>query len=234
LHMQMACASVASASAATSMPAIAAATACRQAAAHMQAQPVLRCMASCSRPAAAAMMRSCSASWVSAPGARLVQSRPVVWPTGWQCARRGFASSSGGGRDLRSLLSGLGITRIIIGINAVMFLMQMASNGRLTSRLCKSNWHIRHGELWRLVSPAFLHADWLHLAINCYSLYQLGGFLEPVEVSQHLAGTQLRQGFAQGDRAIPCPCRRVFCRATGALLQSTSCLPSPATSSASS
>jgi GlpG protein len=37
---------------------------------------------------------------------------------------------------------------------------------------------IRQGQLWRMVTPIFLHADWLHLLFNMSWLYFLGGQLE--------------------------------------------------------
>lgn len=37
---------------------------------------------------------------------------------------------------------------------------------------------LRAGELWRLVAPIFIHAGWLHLAVNMYSLYAIGPAVE--------------------------------------------------------
>jgi membrane associated rhomboid family serine protease len=39
---------------------------------------------------------------------------------------------------------------------------------------------VADGELWRLVTAGFLHAGLLHLFFNMFSLYILGGMLEPV------------------------------------------------------
>ncbi len=35
------------------------------------------------------------------------------------------------------------------------------------------------GEWWRLLTAGFVHADWMHLAVNMMSLYSLGRILEP-------------------------------------------------------
>ncbi len=37
---------------------------------------------------------------------------------------------------------------------------------------------ILNGEIWRLVLPAFLHADILHILLNMWALYHLGGAIE--------------------------------------------------------
>lgn len=36
------------------------------------------------------------------------------------------------------------------------------------------------GEWWRLLTSALVHADWVHLAVNLFSLYAFGSFLEHV------------------------------------------------------
>ena len=33
---------------------------------------------------------------------------------------------------------------------------------------------ITAGQYWRLITPAFLHANLMHLAVNCYSLNNIG------------------------------------------------------------
>lgn len=38
---------------------------------------------------------------------------------------------------------------------------------------------IRGGQVWRLITPMFLHGDPLHIAFNMLLMYQLGGLIEP-------------------------------------------------------
>ena len=40
---------------------------------------------------------------------------------------------------------------------------------------------ILSGQIWRLVTPAFLHGNMLHILFNMYWLYQLGGMIERTE-----------------------------------------------------
>jgi len=46
---------------------------------------------------------------------------------------------------------------------------------------------IRTGEVWRLVTPIFLHGGLLHLLFNMLWLYQLGGQIETQESSRYIA-----------------------------------------------
>jgi GlpG protein len=46
---------------------------------------------------------------------------------------------------------------------------------------------VRRGQLWRIVTPAFLHADMIHLAFNVLMFYQLGSLIEPRQGSSRLA-----------------------------------------------
>ena len=44
-----------------------------------------------------------------------------------------------------------------------------------------------HGEYWRLVAAMFLHAGWLHWAVNSWALYQLGMLYESLFGSPRFA-----------------------------------------------
>ena len=37
---------------------------------------------------------------------------------------------------------------------------------------------VREGEVWRLITPIFLHGDWMHIIFNMMMLVQLGRFIE--------------------------------------------------------
>lgn len=37
---------------------------------------------------------------------------------------------------------------------------------------------IRHGQLWRLITPIFIHMSWMHLLFNMWMLFVLGGTIE--------------------------------------------------------
>lgn len=42
----------------------------------------------------------------------------------------------------------------------------------------RPDWVIRDGEFWRVINSTFLHADFIHLAVNMFSLYQVGSIVE--------------------------------------------------------
>lgn len=44
----------------------------------------------------------------------------------------------------------------------------------------KENAKILAGEYWRFITPIFLHADLMHLAVNCYSLIAVGMIVEKI------------------------------------------------------
>ena len=43
----------------------------------------------------------------------------------------------------------------------------------------------KNGEWYRMISSGFLHADWLHLGINMYVLYQFGTFVESMFLAEY-------------------------------------------------
>ncbi len=45
---------------------------------------------------------------------------------------------------------------------------------------------VREGQIWRLVTPIFLHGNFLHLGFNVYIFWILGGVIERLKGSGHL------------------------------------------------
>ena len=48
------------------------------------------------------------------------------------------------------------------------------SRGWVSAWLCKHNACNAKGQIWRLMTPALLHGNLLHLLVNCYTLNHLG------------------------------------------------------------
>jgi membrane associated rhomboid family serine protease len=88
------------------------------------------------------------------------------------------------------------VTMALIAINIGVFLLELGIGGTLSGT---GNWIYEHGALvnnaiysdgspagvangewWRLITSAFLHYGFFHLAINMYSLYFAGSILETV------------------------------------------------------
>jgi rhomboid protease GluP len=75
------------------------------------------------------------------------------------------------------------VTYAIIGITAVIFLLQLATQALIGRDMpavffIKSNELIRAGQVWRLLTPMLLHASLLHIGFNMYALFVFGPGLE--------------------------------------------------------
>jgi len=79
------------------------------------------------------------------------------------------------------------VTYALIGICVVVFLLQAATNSppgfiittsSITSALDKDNSMILQGQVWRLITPMFLHGSITHLAVNMLSLFYIGPTVE--------------------------------------------------------
>lgn len=90
------------------------------------------------------------------------------------------------------------LTYVLIGLNVAVFLIGVALDGqgalrggadrmtldyglfaRLTYNGYVSNFGVGAGEWYRIITSGFLHAGFIHLAMNMYVLYLLGRLVEP-------------------------------------------------------
>jgi membrane associated rhomboid family serine protease len=70
------------------------------------------------------------------------------------------------------------ITTVIIAITVIASVISM-DNPSLKNKLVFNAYMIHHRKEWyRFFTGAFIHADWMHLAFNMFSLYMFGGSVE--------------------------------------------------------
>lgn len=75
------------------------------------------------------------------------------------------------------------LTYVLLGVTIAMYLMQLASESLLGYDLpgvygMKINEAIILGQVWRLLTPVFLHGSIMHIGFNMYALYIFGRGLE--------------------------------------------------------
>jgi len=75
------------------------------------------------------------------------------------------------------------LTYVLLGLTVFVYLLQLAGQTLLgldlvTALGLKVNDYIRQGELWRLITPVFLHGSILHIGFNMYALFIYGRGLE--------------------------------------------------------
>lgn len=74
--------------------------------------------------------------------------------------------------------SGRACTNILLGLIILTYVGQIVSQGKVTVWGAKVNSLIKEGQIWRLITSSFLHADIVHLLVNCYSLNSVGPAVE--------------------------------------------------------
>lgn len=94
----------------------------------------------------------------------------------------------------RSSVGNLPVTWTVIGICVAMALLALLPAFSVirgffyfSEEMGRSFPEIREGQVWRLVTPVFLHGNALHLFFNMLWMYQLGGEIESEEGSRFLA-----------------------------------------------
>jgi membrane associated rhomboid family serine protease len=75
------------------------------------------------------------------------------------------------------------VTKVLIGINLVVFVLTVGGSGGgfgrdVESELVLFGPAVSDGEVWRLVTSGFVHFGVIHLAFNMILLYRLGDMLE--------------------------------------------------------
>jgi rhomboid protease GluP len=96
-------------------------------------------------------------------------------------------------------------TYILLAAIAIIFVLMTLSGGSLNAteqeRLlvmwgAKVNWLIAAGEWWRLITATFLHAGFLHIALNGYALFLIGTDLEALVGRARFAAIYFISGLA--------------------------------------
>eukprot|EP00249_Psilotum_nudum_P012136 c23602_g1_i1 orf=290-1441(-) len=82
-------------------------------------------------------------------------------------------------------------TNFLIGLNVLMFIAQGVSHGKILLWGAKVNNLIDQGQLWRLITPALLHANIGHLLVNCFSLNSIGPVVEAVGGPKRFIGVYI-------------------------------------------
>jgi membrane associated rhomboid family serine protease len=86
------------------------------------------------------------------------------------------------------------VSLVLIGINVVVYLAQMATQHREPSIYqlgAMQGYSVAAGEYWRLLTAAFLHGGLIHLALNMYALYLFGPVAERALGTARFVGTYL-------------------------------------------
>ncbi|XWS55224.1 hypothetical protein CRYUN_Cryun10bG0156600 [Craigia yunnanensis] len=71
-------------------------------------------------------------------------------------------------------------TNILLAINVLIYVAQLATQGKLLLWGAKINSLIDKGQIWRLATSSLLHANIGHLMVNCYSLNSIGPTVENI------------------------------------------------------
>jgi membrane associated rhomboid family serine protease len=89
-------------------------------------------------------------------------------------------------RTAATLTAQPSLTYVLIGMNVVVFVGALLSGtspigggGSLYAAGALNGPDVADGQLWRLITAGFLHSGFIHLLLNMFVLYILGGLLEP-------------------------------------------------------
>ncbi len=114
------------------------------------------------------------------------------------------------------------VTYIILFVNLILYLATEFAGGSQNSLVllrfgANNSTLVFHGELWRLVSSAFLHIGPLHLIVNSYTLFQLGNFVEDFFGKTKFVATYVISAITAGFASIVFNPGSISAGASGAL-----------------
>lgn len=70
------------------------------------------------------------------------------------------------------------VTTILIALNVIMFLLSVFDYSFVINTFANYYLNVKNGEVYRLITAAFVHANILHIFFNMYALYALGPQIE--------------------------------------------------------
>ncbi len=126
------------------------------------------------------------ATWLSTMLTSSLASSPLSPPSS-PASRRRLASPRNSSRGRSEV--GITASQGLLGLNIVMYALQLATKDAVTMLFAKVNPLIASGQYWRLVSPALVHGNFMHLAVNCYSLWNIAPALEGLTGSPRMLVT---------------------------------------------
>lgn len=72
------------------------------------------------------------------------------------------------------------LNTLIVGANVVLSLVAFGNPGLLSKLLFNAYQVVQRREYYRVLTHAFIHANYIHLFFNMYVLYQFGGLIETI------------------------------------------------------
>jgi rhomboid protease GluP len=93
------------------------------------------------------------------------------------------------------------VTYTLIGICVLVYLLQLSTQTLLRVDIpaywgVKDNSLIMQGQIWRLITPMFLHGSIIHIGFNMYALFYIGPTLERFYGRRRYLGLFILSGFA--------------------------------------
>ncbi|XP_004299949.1 PREDICTED: rhomboid-like protease 3 [Fragaria vesca subsp. vesca] len=104
----------------------------------------------------------------------------------------------------RNFFSGRQWTNLLLAVNIIVYIAQVGTQNDLTLWGAKINRLIDKGQLWRLVTSAFLHANVGHLLVNCYSLNNVGPTMEKLSGSKRFLAIYFTSAIASSAMSYWC------------------------------